>query len=143
MPLVNHPVHIIPKNDTLTSSAFIPFCEIGGNASAVGVKISQFSVPVCNIFRPKILNDQLCYEVDLNKFADKDNIESNLKLGFNFLLDYNEDRQVFERNINKNDEISLATSMVETAQDDHALIYLNTIGKGTRQKKLWKIPHWV
>ena len=35
---------------------------------------------------------------------------------------------------NKNDEISLATSMVETAQDDHALIYLNTIGRS-----VWEI----
>ena len=62
--------------------------------SIVGVKIDQFDVPVCNSFQAKILNDQLCYEVDLNKFSIKDNIDNELKLGFAFLMDYNEDRQV-------------------------------------------------
>ena len=60
----------------------------------VGIKIDQFDVPVCNSFQAKILNDQLCYEVDLNKFSIKDNIDNELKLGFAFLMDYNEDRQV-------------------------------------------------
>ena len=62
--------------------------------SMVGIKIDQFDVPVCNSFQAKILNDQLCYEVDLNKFSIKDNIDNELKLGFAFLMDYNEDRQV-------------------------------------------------
>ena len=62
--------------------------------SAMGVTIPQFDVPVCNSFQAKILNDQLCYEVDLKKFSNKNNIFNELKLGFNFLLDYNEDRQV-------------------------------------------------
>ena len=38
--------------------------------------------------------DQLCYEVDLNKYKNYDNIEQQLKLGFVFFMDYNEDRQV-------------------------------------------------
>ena len=33
----------------------------------MGVNIKQFDVPVCNSFKAKILNDQLCYEIDLNK----------------------------------------------------------------------------
>ena len=49
--------------------------------SAMGVEIDQFVVPVCNSFQAKIMNDQLCYEVDLNKFSDKNNIRNELKLG--------------------------------------------------------------
>ena len=62
--------------------------------SAMGVKIDKFDVPVCNSFQAKILNDQLCYEVDLSRFADADNLGSQLKLGFNIIMDYNEDRQI-------------------------------------------------
>ena len=47
--------------------------------STMGVKIDQFDVPVCNSFQAKILNDQLCYEVDLKRFAAKDNIENEVK----------------------------------------------------------------
>ena len=62
--------------------------------SSVGSKIDEFDVPVCNSFRPKIFNDQLCYELDLKKFSINENIEMELKLGFNFLMDYNEDRHI-------------------------------------------------
>ena len=31
-----------------------------------GVNIDQFDIPVCTSFKATILNDQLCYEVDLN-----------------------------------------------------------------------------
>ena len=57
-PRILHPVHIINKENSTSQSAFIPFCEIGGNLSAMGVEIDQFSFPVCNSFKEKVLNDQ-------------------------------------------------------------------------------------
>ena len=65
----------------------------------LGEKIPQFPVPVCNIFRPKILNDQLCYELDITKFLFKlknSNVSyssSSLKAGLTLFIDNNEDRQ--------------------------------------------------
>ena len=99
--------------------------------SAVGVKIDQFDVPVCNSFQAKILNDQLCYEVDLNLLSQKYNIKRELKLGFNFLMDYNEDRQVTLDNgiIKTKKNKTLASSILETDQDQQAFMYLNTIGR--------------
>ena len=41
--------------------------------SSVGVKITKFDVPVCNSFEAKLLNNQLCYEVDLNRFSNEKN----------------------------------------------------------------------
>ena len=97
--------------------------------SSVGVKIDQFDIPVCNSFQATILNDQLCYEVDLDRFSNQENIENELKLGFTFLLDYNEDRQVtFDQNTLRKKH-SLARSVAETDQDQHAFIYLDTIGR--------------
>ena len=101
--------------------------------SAMGVKTQQFNVPVCNAFQAKIMNDQLCYEVDLNRFSDSNNIEKELDIGFSFLLDYNEDRQVtFDQDYKEEEselELSLGNSVVASDQSKHAFIYLDTIGK--------------
>ena len=75
----------------------------------VGVSMEQFDSPVCNCFKAKLLNDQLCYEVDLNKFSTKSNIAKELRLGFNFLMDYNEDRQVAVHKTNKSEKFDLDT----------------------------------
>ena len=91
--VTNHPVHIVDKNMNLSPSSFIPFCEFGGNMSALGVKIDQFDVPVCNSFKAKILNDQLCYEVDVNEIISKPFTANDLKLGLALLIDENWDRQ--------------------------------------------------
>ena len=128
--MINHPVHIIAKDNHISPSAFLPFCEFGGNMSSMGVKIDQFDVPVCNSFQAKILNDQLCYEVDLSKYSNKSNIERELKLGFNFIMDYNEDRQIsFDQSVSDETDMNLATSVVESNENLHAFIYLDTIGK--------------
>ena len=97
--------------------------------SAMGVKIDQFDVPVCNSFQAKIMNDQLCYEVDLHTFSVRNNVKNDLELGLNILMDYNEDRQVtFDHNISKK-ELGLANSLAASDQSQHAFVYLNTIGR--------------
>ena len=99
--------------------------------SEMGVKIDQFDVPVCNCFQARILNDQLCYEVDLNRFTTDGKKEVQLNLGFNFLMDYNEDRQVtFHKNMSQ-EKFGLASSLGRSVSDqtNNALIYLHTIGK--------------
>ena len=127
---INHPVHIITQDKQMSPSAFIPFCEFGGNMSAVGAHIDQFNVPVCTSFEAKILNDQLCYEVDLNRFASKANVHNELELGFNFIMDYNEDRQITNNeNVIEEKNAGLASNFIESDKKNHAFIYLNTIGK--------------
>ena len=99
--------------------------------STVGVKIDRFNVPVCNCFQARILNDQLCYEVDLNRMKKEGNKHNELKLGFNFLLDYNEDRHT-QGTVDKNFsqmKFGLASSLTQSEQSHHAFVYLDTIGK--------------
>ena len=60
--------------------------------SMMGVKIANFDVPVCNSFSNVILFDQLCYEIDVNRFSGSFSVKS-LKEGLTFLVDLNEDRQ--------------------------------------------------
>ena len=71
-------MHFISKEKKLSPSAFIPLCEFGGNMSSVGIFIDHMNVFLCNSFQAKVLNDQLCYEVDLNRISNKDNIENEL-----------------------------------------------------------------
>ena len=40
------------------------------------------------------MNDQLCYEVDVNEIIDKTVLQKELKIGLMFLIDHNDDRQV-------------------------------------------------
>ena len=128
--LVSHPVHFLNKKNQKFPSAFIPFCDFGGNMSAMGVKINPFDVPVCNSFKAKVRNDQYCYEVDLNKFSNKNNIENELKFGFVFIMDYNEDRQMtFHEDLVKVEDRNLAIRILKSDENQHASIYLDTIGK--------------
>ena len=121
--MINHPVHIIDKDNQITPSAFIPFCEFRGNMLLTGKMIYQFDLPVCTSFRAKIFNNQICYELDLDRFAD--NITAReLKSGFTFIMDYNEDRRVTLQNR----KISSRKHIVDLEEHEHAYIYSDTIG---------------
>ena len=85
-------MHIQDEDGVLSPTALIPFCEFGGNMSVMGVKIDQFDVPVCNSFRPKIIMDQLCYQVDPNEYKNKIDLQGDLSLSL--FIHYNEDRQM-------------------------------------------------
>ena len=80
------------KDDNSIETAMIPFCEFGGNMSVMGVKIDQFEVPFCNSFRPKLVMDQLCYQVDPNEYKDKIDLKAELSL--TLFIHFNEDRQM-------------------------------------------------
>ena len=69
--------------------------------SITGVKLEQFSLPVCQAFKRKILNDQLCYEIDLTEYKQYLTHEV-LKKGFSFVVDLNDNRK---------------TSIMSTSQD--------------------------
>ena len=98
--------------------------------SSMGVEVKQFDVPVCNSFQATILNDQLCYEVDLNRFSIKSNIKNELRSGFSLIMDYNEDREVILTESENNEEkhTNMMSQIIESDDYPNAAIYLNTIG---------------
>ena len=101
--LINHPVHIIDDDGNLSPSALIPFCDFGGDKSIMGVEVDGFDVPVCNSFQAKVLNDQLCYEVDPNQYTSKESssaeeIKQRFKQGLTLYIDTNDDRQTTSKN---------------------------------------------
>ena len=62
--------------------------------SVMGTKVDSFQDPVCSSFKPKIRNDQLCYEINLEEFKHPTNLHQQLKQGLVLLIDYNEERQM-------------------------------------------------
>ena len=105
----------------------------GKNITAMDQKSLEMDADIlfCNSFQEKIMNDQICYEVDLETFKSNEDIENDLKLGLSFVMDYNEDRQA----ILEESATSPETESWKHFRDDgfsengNALIYLNTIGK--------------
>ena len=99
--VTNHPVHVQDQFGNFSPTAFIPFCVFGGNMSAMGVKIDQFDVPVCNIFKAKLHKDQLCYEADIDNFKQE---SQNTELSVSFFIHYNEDRMLSIANQKSHEE---------------------------------------
>ena len=60
---------------------------------------------VCSGFQARILYDQLCYEVDLERYKSNDsNVETDLKSGLVLILDNNEDREItLDENVESKD----------------------------------------
>ena len=82
-------------------TALIPFCAFSNNFSTMGVKIDQFDVPICNIFKAKVHEDQLCYEADIDNFKQE---SQDTELSVSFFIHYNEDRMLSIANQKSHEE---------------------------------------
>ena len=60
----------------------------------MGIQFGQLQIPVCNSFKAKIVRDQLCYEVDPNKYKHNINLQGEISLSL--FIDFNEDRETGE-----------------------------------------------
>ena len=87
----------------------------------MGRQMIGFKDPVCDSFKSKIRNDQLCYEVDLEKFKNENKIKEQIKSGLVLLLDYNLERQ---------SEIYNPKKLNKVGSDENDVhIHLDTISK--------------
>ena len=62
--------------------------------SLLGRKVNGFQDPVCSAFTRKIVNNQLCYEVDLNRFRDQVDWQESLQSGLSLVIDTNDEYDV-------------------------------------------------
>ena len=125
----NHPVHITNENHEMYPTALIPFCDIGGNLSIMGVKIDQFDVPVCKSFKAVLYKDQLCYAVDPNRF--RENFDKKQQLSLTLAIDYNKDR-IFHFSSGGKENKEEAQSFDTPFQDSSESITIETIGKNKK-----------
>ena len=109
-------------------SSFIPFCEYGGNMSIVGTYLEKFDFPICDKFRPKILEGQLCFQIDVNELNDQVDAKNTLEHGLIFAMDYNEDRMIKEATVEKNEPTHLHELLGNEYDSLGAKIYIETLG---------------
>ena len=108
---IQNVAHVNKKDDS-GKFALIPFCEFGGNMSVMGVKVDQFDDPVCNSFRPRIVMDQLCYQVDPNEYTDKidlQELKEEGEISLTLFIHYNEDRQMEDMHYQEKPFITIDT----------------------------------
>ena len=95
--------------------------------------MSNFQVPVCNLFRKKIFSGQVCYEADLNQFKDKIDWKRALKKGFIFIIDTNDEydvKNLFQRKSPRSLENNLELEIFQETEDDHNfVVMLKTISE--------------
>ena len=96
----------------------------------MGETNSNFSIPVCNKFKPRVLKGQLCYQVDVNEFKDEVDSEKLRTHGLAFYMDYNEDRTGLDKSTKL--ETSVDKDFVDMREKDkkkyEAMIYIETLG---------------
>ena len=124
----NHPVHSMDQNVRIMPSSFIPFCEYGGNMSVVGMTLDGFDLPICDKFRPKMLEGQLCYQIDVNEVKDQVDANNALKHGLIFAMDYNEDRMIQEGTVKSEEPTYLNEILGKKYDSFGAHIYIESLG---------------
>ena len=112
--LINHPAHITRD----MTSSFIPFCSFGSSMEIFGEEFSDFHVPVCRLFREKIVNGQVCYEADLNQYRDRVNWKEALSSGFNLIIDTNDEYDVKNIMEKKEPELKKIGKSFKVHKDD-------------------------
>ena len=125
----NHPVHIVDDQNLFSPSAFIPFCSLGDDMEIIGKLVPNFTIPVCNKFKPTVLDGQRCYQLDVNESINK--VDRKLMShGLTFLMDYNEDRMGMTNDnpkevVKKKDLVAMHDS---GDRQNEAMIYIETLG---------------
>ena len=132
--ITTHPVHILNETGSFNPSALIPFCDLNGNMEIVGTFHSKFPIPVCSAFVKVILNNQVCYKIDVNRFTQKEKLNGQKNDGLNLFLDYNEDKQYIDQKVEPsvNASLSISRNLIQNENKgniNEAIIYFSTLGK--------------
>ena len=100
--------------------------------SLLGRKAKGFQAPVCSAFTRKIVNNQLCYEVDLNRFRDQVDWKESLQSGLSLVIDTNDEydvRKLMTENRNIKTEEDVLDSYFKNNWQEKFSIILKTISK--------------
>ena len=133
--ILNHPVHIVESSSGLPSpSAFIPFCELAGDPSLLGRRVGGFDVPVCDKFEPTVVEGQICYRLETDRYLKQLRREGGgagkEREGLTLLLDYNEERSIQQPgDLTQQEEESFMAAIVALQQRHEARVILETISQ--------------
>ena len=126
--LSSHPAHgQFPKISSLTPSALIPFCSFATNLSITGTEIPGIDFPICNSFKPVILDGRVCHQFDNSRISME--MKAGKEKGLMFVVDSNIEKALEivddEANSLTYKTLSLGKGMKGARQ--HAQIHINTL----------------
>lgn len=96
--------------------------------------LNNFQVPVCALFKEKIVEGQVCYEADVNQLKNKVDWKSALQKGLSLIIDTNDEydaRNLLVKKFTKSLESRLVFDAYKEAEEENNfLIMLHTISEG-------------
>ena len=105
--------------------------------TGVSEKVPEFDLPVCRSFTKTVIDGQLCYELEVDKFFAGHKKYQQLVKGLTFVLDYNEDRNLVRfREAEKTREVNIVDNIVNFEESNEALIYIKSISRPTSNDSL-------
>ena len=66
-----NPPNLVDSQGNFTPSALVPFCAYDGDMNITGEYIPGLDIPICNKFKPFLLDGQLCYAIDMKAILDE------------------------------------------------------------------------
>ena len=130
--LLNDPVHILDDDENLSPSAFIPFCSFQGSSDLLSRDYGNFSLPVCSSFKKRILDGQLCYQINVNTIINGTTAAELQKGGLSLLVDASAEYDLIKllRN-NPKEEIfdDFTEEFFEAEESEEIMIHIETISK--------------
>jgi hypothetical protein len=126
-----NPVHLVREGEMMPS-ALIPFCALSSDLETLGQSYPSLSYPVCNQFRPAILDGQLCYQLNLESvLGNRHQLESGKRGSLMLLIDYNLERSVnhnnFKQEESKRERKLLSFEVLPRNSQTSAKIHIHTI----------------
>ena len=92
MNMINHPPHLLNKEDLMMPSALIPFCFFDSVSKGKVKSSLNFSFPVCDQFDPVVIGGDLCYQMDMaEKMPKKASVQGQ---GIRLFIDANIEKSV-------------------------------------------------
>ena len=129
---MNHPAHFFNADNSLSPSAFIPFCAFKANLAIAKSTTMHpnLSFPVCSSFVPDILEGQLCYTLRINETGGK-----GKQNGLMLLLDLNENRDFhtsLHHHASVDDKYRMNLDTENSMHDTSAKIQINAMLPDTK-----------
>ena len=113
--------------DNLNPSALIPFCMFDGDMTLLGTHRDNFSLPVCTAFKPRVLDSQTCYYVDLADVAKDREVQQGEDHGLVLFIDSNNERMVDVGDQEEEDTIEFEANIHAAEAKNDIKIYINTL----------------
>ena len=106
--------------------------------SVMGRHVPQFSRAVCSAFQETVVDGEVCYQLDVNTYADSLDWRQSMQFGLGFLVDTNEEldsKRLYSNFDQIDDEYAdnktSLRSYVKFEDSSKVKIYLHTLGKGS------------